>query len=235
MDFAKAELDETSDLLSRLHVHLYSAIIGWYGRDTGAVREDVVILGQSALQMGENARLALEGLLGGWCLLEDGSSTQALRVLEGAIEGLDASHWTVWRPFIDATLADALTRAGRAGETMLILDQALEAIDRTGERAQEAEVDRIRGEALLAPTSSEPHRGEAAFRRAMDIAHGQEARLFELRATTSLAGLLRSHGRTEEAHSILRGVYDWFTEGFDTVDLREAAALLGELEEGHAS
>jgi predicted ATPase len=132
-------------------------------------------------------------------------------------------------------LADALARAGRVDEGLAVLEEALEQVERTNERFSEAELFRLRGELLAGKTrrggDAETRREgeeevEACFRRAIEVAQRQEAKSWELRATTSLARLLRDQGRYAEAREMLSAVYGWFTEGFDTPDLREARALL---------
>jgi predicted ATPase len=100
---------------------------------------------------------------------------------------------------------------------------------KTGVRDSEPEVHRVKGELLLAESPSDEGGAEASFRKALDVARGQSAKSWELRAATSLARLWQSQGRKEEAGDLLAPVYDWFTEGFDTRDLKEAKALLDEL------
>jgi len=104
-------------------------------------------------------------------------------------------------------------------------------VPRTGERWFEAELHRLRGEALL--KSFEPGHmedsAEASFRRAQEIANRQGAQLWALRAGTSLARLWRDQGKRQQAHDLLAPVYGCFTEGFDTLDLKEAKALLEQL------
>ena len=101
----------------------------------------------------------------------------------------------------------------------------------TGERWFEAELHRLIGESHLAHYSSEPAEAEAAFYRAMTVAHQQNARLWELRAAMSLSRLWRDQGRQTAARDLLAPIYGWFTEGFDTPDLRDAKALLDGLNE----
>jgi predicted ATPase len=103
------------------------------------------------------------------------------------------------------------------------------AIETTGERWCEAEVNRVAGEiALLSP---KPEKAKAAeyFDRALEISRKQQAKSWELRAAMSMARLWRDQGKRDEARDLLAPVYGWFTEGFDTLDLREAKALLDEL------
>jgi len=117
------------------------------------------------------------------------------------------------------------------------LSQALAQVDKTGERWWEAELHRLQGALLL---QSEPgssasgvcalhEAAEACFRRAISIARHQQAKSWELRATTSLARLCQSQGKRAAAHALLAQIHDWFTEGFQTPDLRETRVLLDEL------
>jgi predicted ATPase len=102
-------------------------------------------------------------------------------------------------------------------------------VGQTEERWCEAELERLRGELLLRLPNSDPDAAKACFERAMEVARWQEAKSWELRAATSLAQLWRDQGRHAEAHDLLAPVYGWFTEGFDTADLKGARALLDEL------
>jgi len=103
----------------------------------------------------------------------------------------------------------------------------LEIADATGEHKWDAELHRLTGTVLLA--ENKLNEGEASLQQAIRIAQAQQAKSLELRAATSLARLWGEQGRREEARELLALVYGWFTEGFDTADLKEAAALLSEL------
>jgi predicted ATPase len=109
------------------------------------------------------------------------------------------------------------------------IDEALAVIEQTGERFSEAEVHRTRGEALLTKGLSNTTQAEQSFRTAIEVARRQKAKSWEVRATISLARLLRDTDRRDEARRMLAEIYNWFTEGFDTADLKEAKALLDEL------
>jgi tetratricopeptide (TPR) repeat protein len=162
----------------------------------------------------------------------------------GNTKGLDAQRATGGLGLQQLWLAlqvEACTAAGQIEEGWTALQEAL-AIRRTyGDRYWEVELYRLKGELLLTqdprsrPSRSEqPSRAiateaEACFRQAIETARELSARSFELRAGMSLARLLRDTGRREEAREQLAAVYNWFTEGFDTADLKDAKALLGEL------
>jgi len=102
-------------------------------------------------------------------------------------------------------------------------------VEPTKERWQEAEVNRIAGEVTLKSSEPDDARAEAYFERALAVARKQQAKSLELRAATSMARLWRDQGKRQQAYDLLTPVYGWFTEGFDTLDLKEAMALLGEL------
>ena len=126
-----------------------------------------------------------------------------------------------------ALLAAGCEMAGQIEESLTLLDDALQIVERTGERLFAAELYRHKGKLLLRQGHSEA--AEELYRKALSIAEEQEAKLWELRAAVSLARLRRDQGRHAEARNLLAPVYDWFTEGFDIPDLKEAKALLDEL------
>ena len=130
-------------------------------------------------------------------------------------------------PYHIALLARACEIAGQIEEAVTLLDDALQIVERTGERWFAAELNRHKGQLLLRQGQSEA--AEELYRKALSIAEEQEAKLWELRAAVSLARLWGDQGRRAEARDLLAPVYGWFTEGFDTADLKEAKALLDEL------
>jgi adenylate cyclase len=125
-----------------------------------------------------------------------------------------------------ALQAEAFLQTGQEEKASQLLEQAEDFIEETGELFYKAEVLRLKGEVLLLqfPNSSED--AKACFSRALQVAGQQKAKTLELRAAMSLARLLQNQGCLEEAHKVLADVYNWFTEGFDTPDLKEARALL---------
>jgi len=125
------------------------------------------------------------------------------------------------------SLAEACLESFQYDEAGAALAEAFAIVQRAGERVWEAELFRLRGELR----SADPIEAEADFRRAIDVARRQQARSLELRATTSLARLLDRQGKREEARAMVAEIYNWFTEGFDTTDLKDAKALLEELGE----
>jgi predicted ATPase len=148
-------------------------------------------------------------------------------------QGLDASRAAGRErevPLAAALLAEAYRKAGQAAGGLRVLDEPLGRLARTAEGWMEAELHRVRGELLMALPHRDPGEVEACFHRALAVARAQSAKLWELRAATSLARLWRDHGRRAKARHLLAPVYGWFTEGFETADLKDAKALLEELQ-----
>jgi predicted ATPase len=165
----------------------------------------------------------------GWALVKKGEANEGLARLRAGVNGGHAVGTRVWRlPWL-ALLAEACLATARIEEGLSAVGEALAETEETEARFYEAEIRRLEGELLFASNDSDKNRPEAAFRKAIAIARGQGAKSFELRASTCLARLLAHQGRREEARALLAPIYGWFTEGFDTADLKEAATLIAEL------
>ena len=126
-------------------------------------------------------------------------------------------------------LAYLYIRFGRAERALQLLDEVLARGELTGHHRGDPNLRRLKGEAILVRDSSATPEAEACFRRAIEVASRHSAKWWELLATVSLARLLRDTNRRDEARSMLADIYNWFTEGFDTADLKDAKALLEEL------
>jgi predicted ATPase len=163
----------------------------------------------------------------GWAKARNANVTEGLSLLRDGSSAYCATGATAWMPLYIALLAGACEIAGQIEESAAQLDQASQLAERTGERWCAAELDRHRGRLLL--PQGHPEAAEELYRKAVDIARNQKAKLWELRAAASLAQLWRDQGRRAEANELLAPVYAWFTEGFAIRDLREAKALLDEL------
>jgi predicted ATPase len=177
-------------------------------------------------EQGYRMRIAMLRVLRGWALSAQGDSQGALIALsEGFAEYRATSAQASQIQYL-ALLADGYRRAGRITEG---LSTIAEARAMEGEKWWAAELHRIEGDLLLASATSQEDRAEQSYRNAMETARQQQAKSWELRACRSLARLLCRQGRTAEARDLLAPVYGWFTEGFDTADLKETKALLDEL------
>ena len=165
----------------------------------------------------------------GWALIEQGKLTDGIAKLSEGIAVLDSIRNLISKSLFLGALADGYKKAGDAKRALELLDEAVDWANRTGERFYECELHRIRGEVLLMGNSPNAPAADNCFRKAIELARVQSAKAWELRATMSLARLLDSTGRRDEAHTMLADIYGWFTEGFDTADLKDAKALLEEL------
>jgi predicted ATPase len=160
----------------------------------------------------------------GWLQANDGNVTRGLCLLRSGSAVHRSTGAESLRPYHIALLARAYDIAGQIEEAVTQLDDALQIVEKTGERWFAAELNRHKGQVLLRQGHAEA--AEELYSKALSIAQEQEAKLWELRAAISLARLRRDQGRCAEAHDLLAPVYGWFTEGFDTPDLKEAKALL---------
>jgi class 3 adenylate cyclase/predicted ATPase len=167
------------------------------------------------------------GILRGPALAMQGATDEAVSRLREALAALARRGVTAYRPHGLAYLAEALALRGEYAPAIAALKDGFDTMDTTGERWWEAELHRVHGIALCGLKKLEE--GQAAFEDALRIARYQKAKSLELRAATSLARLWGEQGRRAEAHDLLAPVYGWFTEGFDTADLKDAKVLLDEL------
>jgi class 3 adenylate cyclase/predicted ATPase len=173
--------------------------------------------------------LAVGRILEGWAEAQEGPGPVSAQRVRRAIDEYRATGNDLYVAYFLCVLAALQLQCGAAAEGLETVN-AVSAI--TGERRaglMEAELTRVHGELLLAAAPGAAAEAERAFRNAIDIARGQKARSWELRATVSLSRLLGRHGQRDEGRRLLAETYAWFTEGFDTADLREARALLDEL------
>jgi predicted ATPase len=136
---------------------------------------------------------------------------------------------TVWAPLCLANLATAYSQLGQFDDAWRCIGEATTAVETTKEGWFEAEVHRVAGEIALKSPEPDAAKAEAYFERALTVARAQQAKSWELRTAMSLARLLRDQGKVRQARKLLAPVYGWFTEGFDTRDLKEAKVLLEEL------
>jgi len=168
---------------------------------------------------------AMETICRGWLKVENGEVAEGMLLLRNGSAASRAAG--AWRPHNIALLATACEIAAQIDEALTLLDDALQIVERTGERWFAAELNRHKGQLLLRQGHSEA--AEQLYYKALSVAEEQEAKLWELRAAVSLARLHRDQGRRTEARDLLTPVYGWFTEGFGTPDLKEAKALLDDL------
>jgi adenylate cyclase len=164
----------------------------------------------------------------GWSLVERGRGEEGIARMIKAFSIFQAAGTTLLRSYHFALLAEAYGKVGEISKGLDTINEAVAFVERTGERVYEAEIYRLKGE-LFQQDEDGRQKVEACFIKAIEVARAQQARSLELRATVSLARLWQQQGKVAEARQTLEEIYGWFTEGFDTVDLKEAGALLEEL------
>jgi class 3 adenylate cyclase/predicted ATPase len=165
----------------------------------------------------------------GWALAKQGRQKEGIAQIRQGVAAAQATGAQLAQPTFLALLAEAYGEAAQPEEGLTALTEALDPASKTEERRWQAELYRLKGALLLMQNDSYAAQAESCFQRAIEIAREQSAKSWELRATTSLARLLVHQGRRDEARSMLAEIYGWFTEGFDTLDLKEAKALIDEL------
>ncbi|MFI5366449.1 MAG: hypothetical protein ACHQ4J_12585 [Candidatus Binatia bacterium] len=167
--------------------------------------------------------------LRGRARVESGEDEAGLAEMQQAMAELAAIGSRVTRPLMLFAFADALRKLGRYDEALDALALGLAQAGRQGEHLYYAELHQLRAEILLDRDGTAVEEAEALFHQSLEIARRQEAKTFELRAATSLARLWQRQGKRAAARALLAPLYAWFTEGFDTRDLKDAKALLEEL------
>jgi len=172
--------------------------------------------------------VAVSELMAGRARAARSATVEALDAIRQGLAAFRETGGLVARSYHLAVLAEACLWAGQTPDGLAAIDAALEHVEKHREHFFEPDIHRLRGE-LLRKDGADPAVAEACFQRALEISRAQHAKSLELRAAMSLARLWRDQGRRSEAHALLAPIYEWFTEGFDTKDLRDAKALLAEL------
>jgi adenylate cyclase len=219
-------LSPTSQALA-LH---FAAMLHQLRRDGSRVREfseaSAAIAAEHSLVFWRAGGLVLSG----WALAASGAAEEGISRLRQGLHDWQATGSGTYQTYFLGLLAELLARHGRGEEARRVLDDSLTLVRETGEGLYEAELHRLRGEARLSetahPNADLVRQAEEDFRRALDIARRQEAKSLELRAAMSLARLSRRTNGSLEARTMLASVHDWFSEGLQTPDVREARELL---------
>ncbi|HEY3718546.1 MAG TPA: AAA family ATPase, partial [Roseiarcus sp.] len=193
--------------------------------------QNAVDLARLARDRDLNLWRAFGVFLEGWAMAKGGTLGQGLEDMRRGADLLREQNVLLFDGLLKIALAEAETGAGDPEHAIVILDEALATADRTGYRAFEAELHRVRGEILLERDQTNPAPAEEALRTAIDVARRQSARSFELRAALSLAKLYQSIGRPVEAHDILAPALEGFSPTPELAEIAEALGLLGALAE----
>jgi DNA-binding winged helix-turn-helix (wHTH) protein/predicted ATPase len=198
-------------------------------RELATVREQA----EAALALSTEQRFpvyaGLATILRGWALAVEGKCGEGPIEIQRGMAAWQALGVGGWRPSFCIMLAEAFEVLGKPEEALHKLDEARSLMESTEERWWEAEIYRLRGVVLSKQSMPSQQEAETWFRRALDVARRQQGKSLELRTAISLARMWRDQGKHGEAHDLLAPIYGWFTEGFDTVDLKGARTLLDEL------
>jgi predicted ATPase len=162
-------------------------------------------------------------------LLATGDTSAGVNQLKLGMTTLCSTGATLFVPWLQSNLARAYGDLGELDDARRCIDEATTAVQTSNQRWCEAETNRIAGEISLLSPEPDAAKAEMYFERALAVARQQQAKFWELRAAMSLARLWRDQGKVQQARELLAPVYGWFTEGFDTRDLKEAKARLEQL------
>ena len=237
-----ALVQERSAVFSLAMARNFAALLHHLRREAQAADKQAEAARTLAAEQGFVQWTAMGTILHGWALavqaspaVQQGVDGEGTGQIRHGLAAWQASGAVLGRPYYLALLAEASGQRGQTEEGLLMLDEALRLVDKTGERVYEAELYRLRGELILQSQGRSVGSGdrrmeaEGWFRQALELACGQHTKWWELRAAVSLSRLWQQQGKREEARQLLMEVYSWFTEGFATTDLKEAKALLDTL------
>jgi len=208
--------------------YLYAALHNLTGGNPTAAQKYAEEAMVRTEEMGLVSLSAFATSANGAALIAQGRYEEGIAGMREGISAIRASGapppaWTLFY------LAFGFGKAGRPQEGLEVVEEGLASVAKTGEQLASPWLHHVKGELLLAQNPSNAAEVELCFRTAIEIARGQSARMTELRVTTSLARLLATQGRRDEARAMLADIYGWFNEGFDSTDLKDAKALLDEL------
>ena len=227
---------ELEQPFSLVYALFFAAMLHQFRREGPLTQERAEAGRALAAEQGFALWVAWGTFFRGWALTErspapgagQGQGEEGIAQMQQGLAAWRATGAETLRPYFLALLAEASTKVGQREAGLTLLAEALAVINDTGECRWEAELYRLKGEVLLARATGQDTEAETCFRQALEIARRQQAKSLELRAAMSLARLWQGQGKHAEARQLLAPIYNWFTEGFDTVDLREARALLAE-------
>ena len=205
-------------LISTLHPLIHC---GNYAAANALLDELVALAEEKGASFWKARGMLLQGSL----LALTGKASKAVQMITSGIAALGSTGTTLWSPLYLSFSARADTEVGQFDDANRCIGEAMAAVETTKETWCEAEVHRVAGEIALMLPEPDAAKAEACLERALAVARQQQAKSWELRAATSLARLWRDQGKRDEARDILAPIYGWFTEGFDTLDLKQAKAL----------
>jgi predicted ATPase len=224
-------VQQSANPFSLVNALTFTAAFHQLCREVCATQERAEATISLATEQGFPFWMAISSMLHGWALAHQGQTKEGIEQFRQGMIAYRATGSEVLLPYFLALLAEAHGIMGQPEAGLTVLTEALMLTDTTGERWCEPELYRLQGELLLQQSSDNSTEAEVCFHQAISVAQSQQAKSWELRATTSLAKLWQQQGKHQAAYDLLAPVYHWFTEGFDTADLKDAKALLDALGE----
>jgi predicted ATPase len=226
---ALALAQRLSDPQSLVLAERFLGKVHLFRREGIAAKENAESLISRSAERGFSEWIPRATTLRGGAIVLQGRHEEGIAQIREGLAALRATRFELWRtPFL-CLLAEASVETGRLDDGFSALAEAQALADKNEEREHEAEIHRLKGELLLRRDESDAAEAQGCFLRAIEVARQRNAKSLEPRATTSLARLLRGTGRLDQARATLADIYCWFTEGFDTADLKDAKALLDQL------
>jgi DNA-binding winged helix-turn-helix (wHTH) protein/predicted ATPase len=236
MGFPDQSLERIEEALTRArelsephglaHAALFASVLYQLRRDALMAQ----YYAEAVIDISREHGLALYGAMAmivqAWSLSKYRDTREAVDQIREGLAALAATGTFLVRPHFLALLVEALSKLNEIDEALLLLNEAMELVNSKGERYYQAELYRVKGELLLKQAPDNQANAEDCFRRSLQIAESQKAKAWQLRTALSLARLYRSQGKVVEARNLLAPIYDSFTEGFETDDLRDAGVLL---------
>jgi predicted ATPase len=226
---ALAMAKELANAANLINTFAFVALVHVFRREPAVARERAKATMQLSAQHKNPYFLVWATALHGWTLTVEDQIENGVAEIDQGIAAYAAIGSQTWLPCFLVLRAETYARAKRTDDGLVAASEGLAVADQTDERCWEAELNRIKGELLLAVSSDNHAEAESHFTDALDIARRQQAKSWELRAAMSLSRLWHDQGKRKEAYELLSPIYGWFTEGFDTADLKDAKTLLKEL------
>jgi class 3 adenylate cyclase/predicted ATPase len=222
------EIGQATNLMLALGITSYTHMLCGNHAAANALADELVVL---ADKQGALLRKAEAVFHQGCALALTGRTADAVRTITSGVTAWRSTGATCWTPLHMLFLADAHARLGQFVEAWRCIGEALAASEASKENWCDADIHRLAGDIVLLSGEPDTAKAEVYFERALAVARRQQAKSLELRAATSMARLWRDQGKRDKARELLAPIYGWFREGFDTLDLKEAKALLAGLQD----
>ncbi len=225
---ALAMAEELKNPVNLINTLAFVATVHQLRRESAAVLQRAKATMELSAEHKHPSFLAVGTILHGWAQAAQDQGEDGIAEIKQGIAAYRAIGMQTWVPYFLGLQAETYARVKRTDDGLASVEEGLALVEKAGERCWEAELHRLKGELLMAGASNDHAEAESCFSQALDIARRQKARSWELRAAVSLGHLWQQEGKAEEAYQMLSEIYGWFTEGFDTPDIKTAKMLLKE-------